>query len=316
MANFKNQRDPKPIKNLSSEHAFEVDKKQVLPNEKPVNFSKRDSSSFKETKVLYPQGNVTIPDLAKTNNEVIQMPKIEYTEEKLPLRPISSKDTPIKIEIEEKEEPTSFTKSVIKPMQEVNPTLALFQQAKTSEETIKIEDTKEDKKPKEKKKKGFMRWIIIGIILELIILGILFIIRNKKETSVLECSNEEYNSYYEATIINTKRYTFYKGNITKLEDTTKYVFDNKEAYEEYKTNYANPPHTELDGRIFISNINDNDNTYEEKINYDYKKLRKKNTSSDEHNIVITTSDENDTISLLDYNITDIKIIYESDYVCK
>ncbi len=313
MTNFRNQNDPKVIPNLSSDHAFKSGNNQNVQNQKPTNFKKMDSSSFKETKVLY-QSGTPMPDFTKTKKEPIEMPKIQYTEEKILPRPIASNEKPIKIDIEEKEEMPSFTKSVIKPMKEVNPTLDLFQNARTSEEVIKMDEPVMIKKEPKKKNK-FIKWIFIGIMLELVILGIIYVIKNTGTKEILECTGEEYSSYYEANIINTKRYTFVKGRITKLEDTVKYVFDNRKAYDEFKTNYANPPKKAVEGRIFISNINDNNNSYEEKTNYDYKKLRIKNTSSDEHNIVVSV-DEDDTISLIDYNITDIKIIYESDYICR
>lgn len=316
MTNFRNQNDPKIIPNLSSDHAFKSENNQNVQSQKPVNFKKMDSSSFKETKVLY-QSGTPIPEFSKTKKEPINMPKIQYTEEKVLPRPIADNQAPLKIEIDEKEDMPKFTKSVIEPLKEVNPTLEMFQNAKTSEETIKMEEEVIPvKTKKEKKKSGFMKWILIGILIEIIVLGIIYVVKNVGSKEILECTGEEYSSYYEANIINTKKYTFVKGKITKLEDTVKYVFDNKEAYEEFKSNYANPPKKAIDGRIFISNINDNNNTYEEKTNYDYKKLRKKNTSSDEHNITVTTTNDDDTISLLDYNITDIKIIYESDYICR
>jgi hypothetical protein len=318
MTNFKNQEDPQIIPNLSSDHAFDTNNNNTVQNQKPVNFNKRDSASFKETKVLFPQAN-TIPDVTK-GKEVRPMPKIEYTEEKVIPRPISAKDIPLKIEIEEKDETPSFTKSVTGPMKEQNPTLALFQNAKTSEEEIKIEEVplkvEKKKQKKQKKQSKFTKWIVIGIILEVLVLGVVIGIKTIGTKEIVECTGEEYNSYYEANIVNTKKYTFRNGKIVKLEDTYKYVFDNQEAYETFKNNYANPPKEVIEGRIFTSNINDNENIYEEKTLYDYKKLRSQNTSSDTHNIVISTSNEDDTISLLDYNITDIKIIYEEDYICR
>lgn len=312
MNNFSKRNDPKVISNLSSDHINNVDNKTNNVY-KPNSFEKRDSSSFHETKVLYQNMANTIPDYTKIKGKTISAPKVEYTEEKELPRPVEDKNRILTIESEEKEMP-SFTKSVTEPM--INPVQELFQNAKTTTEKI---ETKEDVIKVEKKKrknKKFTYIILIAIILELIILGIIFLVREFGNKKIVECVSENHNSYYEANIKNVKKYYFKNGRITKLEDTIEYHFDNKEAYETFKDDYATPPYSAIDGRIIVTNINDNDSIYLEKATYDYSKLRKKNESNDTHNITINSDKSYDTINLIDYNITDIKIIYSSDYTCR
>lgn len=301
--------EPKVIPNLISDHTSKQNNE--LKPMKPSNFQKRDSASFHETKVLHE--GTTMPDFSKTRSGSVSVPKIKYTEEKVLQRPVSSKDQPLKIESTKKEE-IPFTKSVTN-LNGLNPVDEVFQNASTSVEKIEIEE--EMQEPiKKKKKNKWMIWIVIGIMIEIMIVGIILLIRELNSKDVLECTSSTYSEYFEATIVNKKRYYFKYGKITKLEDTTQYQFDNKTSYEEFKNIYADPVYAIIEGRIIVSNINDNDNIYEEKATYDYDKLRDKSSSSDEHNIIITTGTDGDEINLLDYNLTDIKIIYDDDYICK
>lgn len=310
MANFNKNNDPKVISNLSSNHA---DARNLNNNKlyQPKSMERRDSSTFHETKIKYQENLVT--DYSKMKGKNISMPKVEYTEEKILTRPVEDKNKIMHIESKEKEMP-KFTKSVTENM--ANPVHELFQNAQTSTETIKEE--KVEQKPNKKKKKSskFTLFIIIGIILEIIILGVIYLVKELNSKEILECTSKNYNSYYGATITNTKKYYFKNNKITKLEDTVEYLFDNKELYESYKKDYATPPYSAIDGRIIVTNINDNASTYIEKATYDYGKLRNKNESSDSHNIVINNDKSYDNIYLIDYNITDIKIIYGEEYTCR
>ena len=312
MNNFSKRNDPKVVSNLSSNHATDI-KNQSNNVYKPNSFEKRDSASFHETKVLYQNMANTVPDYTKMKGSTISTPQTEYTEEKELPRPIEDKNRILTIESKEKEMP-SFTKSVTQPM--INPVQELFQNAKTTTEKIEPKEDiiKIDKKKKKNKK--FTYIILIAIIVELIILGIIFLVREFGNKKTVECVSENHNSYYEANIKNVKKYYFKNGKITKLEDTIEYHFDNKKAYETFKNDYASPPYSAIDGRIVVTNINDNDSIYLEKATYDYSKLRKKNESKDTHNITISSDKSYDTIHLIDYNITDIKIIYSSDYTCR
>lgn len=313
MTNFSKRNDPKVVSNLSSDHASNINLNQNKIS-KPQNFEKRDSASFHETKIMYQNSVNAIPDYTKIKGKNVSMPKIEYTEEKVLPRPIEEKDKILNIESEEKEMPT-FTKSITEPM--VNPVQELFQNAKTSTEKIEKKEAEPFKPKKEKKKlRKITYFIILGIILELIILGIIYLVREMNSKEILECVSENYSSYYEANIVTTKKYYFKNGKITKLEDTIQYKFDNKEVYDTYKVDYASPPYSAIDGRIIVSNINDNNYIYEEKATYDYEKLRKKDKSEDSHTILIPHDNNYDEINLIDYNITDIKMIYSEDYTCR
>lgn len=314
MDNFSKREDPKVISNLSSNHSSSINLKKDIKESKLTSFSKRDSSTFHEMKVKYQDNINTIPNYTKTNKRKFIMPEVEYSEENKLLRPIEENHKILNIESDEKEIP-KFTKSVTEPM--VNPVHELFQNASTT--TSKIEEKEDSKIPlkkENKKRKKFTFYILLAIFLEIILLFIIYFVRELNSKESLECKSENYNSYYEANIINTKKYYFKKGKIVSLEDTTEYIFDNEDVYNNFKEIYASPPYSVIDGRIIVSNINDNDYIYLEKAIYDYKKLRDKNKSSDSHNIIIPNDNIYDEINLIDYNITDIKIIYNEDYVCR
>lgn len=326
MANFSKRDDPIVVTNLSSDHATMDSNVNNTNSSKPLykanTFDKKDSSSFHQEKVLY-QSNL-IPDYNKLRNRNVEMPKEEYTEEKVLKRPIADKDRILSIDKKETTMP-SFSKSVSNfnetmtfdkiedPL--MNPVTDVFQNASTSNTTIPEVKEEVPKNKKRRKRNKWMKWVLLGILIELIVVGILLFVRNINSTSILECASENYNSYYEATIKNVKKYYFKNGTITKLIDTTSYVFDSKETYTEYKTTYGYPDYEVIEGRIVNFNINDNTNTYEEKFTYDYKKLRRQNQSSDEHTILIESDDGTD-IDLIDYNPTDIQIIYQDDYICR
>lgn len=312
---FNKQTDPKVIPNLSSDHASSLPKKEKnsMPNYGANTFTKHDSSSFKNNDINY--NSPVIPDFTKYRNEEVKMPKEDYTLEEILKRPIADSSKPVKLDSTGKEN-LSFSKSMLDPNNKSNPVDEVFQNASISKEEIKNDDLMDIKKVSPKKNNNYMKWIIIGIIIEVIILLVIFLVKNNGSKETLECNSSNYNEYYGATIIDTKRYYFKNGKITKLVNTTKYKFDDKEKYNNYKDTYANPEYKVIDGRIVVTNINDNDLSYEEKSTYDYQKLRKLNTSNDPHTIFVNTDNAFDSINLIDYNITDVKIIYQDDYTCR
>ncbi len=311
MANFSKRNDPKVINNLSSEHANFNNTN--TPLYKPQPFDKKDSSSFHQEKILY-QNNM-IPDYKKLRKRQVEMPKEEYTKEEKLIRPIADKDTRLNIESNQKEN-LKFSKSVsIDNMKfDSNPVDQVFQNALTTNEDIIFDNNDNYQKPKKNILKKIMPFIIIGVVIEIIVVLVLLFFNYFGKTDTLECSSETYNEFYQANIQNIKKYTFKNGKITKLLDTTYYKFDNNEVYESFKKEYAYPEYSIIKGRVVTYNIDDNTNIYEEQISYDYTRLRKQNTSSDKHTIVI--GNENDSINLIDYNIKDIKIIYSDDYKCR
>lgn len=315
--NLGKKNDPKVVKNLSSDHVYVDSSNNSAPAYKANTFDKKDSSSFHQQNVLY-QSNVNlVPDYEKYRKSKVNMPTSEYTEEERLLRPVADKDAPLRIEKKDTVMP-NFSKSAnVDGMQfaNANPVDEIFQNAQTTnEDIIYVQDEVIKQKKKSNWKKKIMPFIIAGVILEVLVAGFLSISRYLGKTSVLECYNESYNDFYKATVRNTKKYTFKNGKITKLLDTISYKFEDKNSYNEYKKNYAYPEYSFIKGRTVSFNINDNENIYEEKATYDYKELRKQNKSDDKHNISV--SNDNDQLDLLDYNITDIKIIYEGDYTCR
>lgn len=308
MENFNKKTEPKIISNLSSNHTLsktEGPKPQQMqqPNQ---SFVKHDSASFKETKIKYENQISPIPNLNQNGNNRT-MPQIEYTKEETLVRPIADKEKRLNIQSEEKET-LSFSKSIVEPVKPFEPTIS-FDNVENKEQDIK------KKKETENKKKKFLFHSLI-IFIELLILGCVLYFREQKIKTTLECTNQSYSEYYHANIVNTKKYSFKKGNIVKLEDTFTYIFDTEDAYQEFINVSANPEKEEIKGRLFTTTMDDNKKEYIEKTIYDFSKLREQNESEQDHTILVHTKEESDSIELLDYNSTDMKLIYESDYVCK
>lgn len=307
------RQEPIATPNLGSDHAYkEPMKKQGIS--KNVQFQKYSSEQLNETKVKYQENIMPIPNLNKNGNNR-EMPKEQYTKEERLQRPIESQNKRLNIIGKQKEE-LSFSKGTINP---IGQKIAM-------ENEIPFETNKNINKKKEElsgmeiptlTKKKKIPWIpILVILMELIVLLIAMYYRNEKMKTTLECTNETYNEYYHAKIMNTKKYAFKKGVITKLEDTIAYIFDTEEDYNTFKEVYANPEKDIVNGRMFNSTVDDNQKKYTEITTYDFNQLRKHNETEEEHTILINSKNEKDTIQLLDYNSTDIKLIYESEYVCK
>ena len=306
--------EPKIIHNLSSNSLNKPEEKRhgISHN---VQFKKYNSDALNETKIKY-QDNITpIPNLNKSGKNR-KMPKMQYTKEERLQRPVEEKNKRLSIQGKQKEE-LPFSKGLVNPIENEIPL------------DSQKENKKKDKNRREENKhtismeipplaqKRKSPWIPIFIILiEVIVLIIALYYRNERMKTSLECTNETYNEYYHAKIINTKKYSFKKGIIAELEDVFVYTFDTEEAYNTFKEVNANPEKEEITGRLFNSTIDDNQKKYTETTTYNFNKLRKKNETKEAHTILVNTKNENDTIQLLDYNSTDIKLIYESEYVCK
>lgn len=309
MDNLNKKIEPKIVPNLSSNHALpkvEGSKTKFLQQPKPP-LVKHDSASFKETTIKYQNQVSPIPNVSKDGNNIL-MPKMEYTKEENLIRPVLDKEKRLNIQ-KEKREILPFSKGIVEPVKPFEPSFS------SDSVENKVQEKKKKVKNTEPNKKTFFVHILI-LLIELLILGGALYLRNEKTKTTLECTNQMYNEYYHANIINTKKYAFKKGKITKLVDEFTYTFDTEEAYKEFKSVSANPEKEDVKGRLFESTIDDNKKQYTEKTLYDFKKLRSQNQSEEGHTIYIPTKTEADTIQLLDYNSTDIKLIYEEDYVCK
>jgi hypothetical protein len=315
MDNWNKNLEPKKVPNLGSRPPYkEPIKKQGISQN--VQFQKYNSEKFNETKIKYQDNMAPIPNLNK-NGQNRAMPKEQYTEEERLQRPIEDRNKRLNIVGKQKEE-LSFSKSLVNPIA----------QKISIENEIPLDKKKNQKKKKKENeatsmeipplaKKTKIPWmLLLAIFVEGIILLFVLYYRNEKMKTSLECTNETYNEYYHAKILNTKKYDFKKGIITKLEDTFVYTFDTEEAYNTFKEVNANPEKENISGRLFQSSIDEDQKKYTETTTYLFNKLRKKNETEEEHTILVNSKNENDVIQLLDYNSTDIKLIYESEYICK
>lgn len=306
------RQEPIAAPNLGSNPAYkEPMKKQGIS--KNVQFQKYSSEQLHETKVKYQENVMPIPNLNKNGNNR-EMPKEQYTKEERLQRPIENQNKRLNIVGKQKEE-LSFSKGTVNPIgQKIAIENEIPLDVNKNIEAKEESSSMEIPPLKGKKKRPWIPILVLGI--ELVILLMAMYYKNEKEKTTLECTNETYNEYYHAKIMNTKKYAFKKGIITKLEDTIVYIFDTEEDYTTFKEINANPEKDILNGRKFVSTVDDNQKKYTEITTYDFNQLRKHNETDEEHTILINSKNEKDTIQLLDYNSTDIKLIYESEYVCK
>ncbi len=305
MEPFNKKIEPKIIPNLEN---------KVRTGEetgKPMQLDKHNSASFKETKIKYQNQISPVPHLNKNGNN-IQMPQMEYTKEERWIRPVADKDKRLNIEGKQRES-LSFSKAMVGSVAPMKQPIH-YSLTNNGEEIESCQ--KEIEIPPLKKKRKFSLFFLLAILIELIIIGILLYYKNEKTKTTLECTNQTYSEYYHANIINTKKYFFQKGKITKLEDIFTYTFDTEDYYKNFKQSTANLEKQAVEGRKFMTTMDDNKKEYVEKTIYDFHKLRKQNETDMEHTILIHTKEEADTIQLLDYNSTDIQFIYASDYICK
>lgn len=351
MNSFSNNNDPKIIPKLSSDsinpplNSGNVN--TVLNPNTPVGaynppklVQNNNSASFKKTDVKYANGdtyNEVIGQAAvlkQLKEETRQAYKVEErtqygiddstTENMAVERPKSSDSSPIKLEEKISEPIPIFTKAPLNFDNLTTPVDMVLNDTNNVPEKIEIIDNQETyknndfKKKDNSKRKKYMLYICIGIGIELLVIGIIALVKMLNSTTTLDCTMESHNDYYGANIIIEKKYYFKNDAVTKLEETTKYKFDTKESYTEYKDTYASAPYENIAGRIVISNINDNNLTYEEKITYDYKKLinNKNNESKDPATILINTSNADQPIDLINLDKDKTLAFYQSDYTCK
>lgn len=315
MDNWNKKVEPKKVPNLGSRPPYKgpIKKQGISQN---VQFQKYNSEKFNETKIKYQDNMAPIPNLNK-NGQNRAMPKEQYTEEERLQRPIEDKNKRLNIVGKSKDE-LSFSKSLVNPIEQKIPIeeeILLDTKKKQKKKHQENESTSMEIPPLTKKTK--IPWMLIfAIFVEVIVLVFVLHYRNEKMKTSLECTNETYNEYYHAKILNTKKYDFKKGIITKLEDTFVYTFDTEEAYNAFKEINANPEKENINGRLFQSSADENQKRYTETTTYFFNKLRKNNETEEEHTILINSKNQKDVIQLLDYNSTDIKLIYESEYTCK
>ena len=167
------------------------------------------------------------------------------------------------------------------------------------------DDIRLTKQRKKRRRKNIL--LIIGIILELGIIGYLFYIKFYKETyyKTLTCTNSSTSQNDNYTITMNNVYYFDKNDeVAKTENSVIYIFNDKASYEKYKTNYVDTNIKEYQGIEQIDIFDDQNYAYENRTTYTYKKL-KKNKNVTFNNNLITAKIENKkepiTIYIEDYN---------------
>lgn len=193
-----------------------------------------------------------------------------------------------------------LTKNEETPEQELEKT-----QIKIEKLPILDEETKIEEKPNKRKsvnKKNIL--VIVGIIIEIVI--IMLIIAFSKQTdnykTIVKCSNTTEMEEY--TIITNNTYYFdKKDNVAKNENEINYIFKEKEVYQDYKNNYISTDIDNYSGLEQSSAFDDVNYIYQNKITYDYNKLKKnKKVKFKNDKLTLKIKDRDDiTLYIQDYD---------------
>lgn len=246
---------------------------------------------------------------------------------------------------EKKEQMEIFTKGFVKPEEEVE-IIEIEEEKEEVEETKKeefsndikynniqmqekaknlineLETDDEIRNKKEKKKKRRKNFfLIIGIIVELTVIGFLSYIKFFKETYTtrLTCSNTTENSNNKYTITTNNVYYFDKDKkVAKTQNSIIYIFSDKKSYDEYKANYVDTNIKNYQGIEQIDIFDDQNYAYENKTIYTYSKLKKnKNVTIKDGliNIKVEGRKEPITIYIESYDSV-LKTNGETGFICE
>lgn len=181
-----------------------------------------------------------------------------------------------------------------------------YNNIKMKEKTDKLikeleeQDTERDKKNKKKKSKKNIL-LIIGIIIEILVILFLIYIKFFKETykTVLTCTNTSENTSNNYTITTNNVYYFDKeNNVAKTDNSIIYIFNDKKAYEEYKTTYTDTNIKNFSGIMQKDVFDDQNYAHENKTTYTYSKLKKnKNVKIKDKLMTISVPNRKDAITI-------------------
>ena len=166
-----------------------------------------------------------------------------------------------------------------------------------------------------------MKIILIGIVLELLVIGIVSIykyVTSSKVVNTLSCISNTIDETNKLTIETENIYYFKKKGAYKKEVITKYAFDTKEGFDNYKKNYVDTGIYDISGLSYENSFNTLSLTYTSRILYEYSKMQKdeKNTSNSDDKILIKDKQGNElvNIDILDMDGT-IKSNEEQGFTC-
>lgn len=239
------------------------------------------------------------------------------------VKPALSEDEVEKIEIDDNSDDKSDDSKYNQNEEIINnpKTNEVQMKEKVTELIDELAKQDEIRTKKNKRKKSIKNiFLIIGIIIELIVIGFLCYIKFFKETysKELTCtSTTQNNDSYSITMKNIY-YFDDEDKVAKTENNIVYIFSNKEAYLKYKNEYVSSDIKDYKGITQRSTFDDQNYLYENKTIYTYSKLRKNKSVSFENNIItanIKGRDNAITIYIDDYDSVLVKN-EETGFTCE
>ena len=197
--------------------------------------------------------------------------------------------------------------------EEKNETIEIVQEKQEDNEKIN------DNKHKKKRKKLIF---IIGIIIELLVIGFLiwFTFFRKNYTTVVDCTDTVKNKIGKYYITTNNVYYFDSSNeVVKTENIISYSFENKDSYDKFKKDYVESDITNVSGIKQESNFNDTNLKYETKTIYDYRTLKrnKKNVKIKDNLMTITIEGRQNPITIYIQNMEEVALENnEKGFICK
>ncbi|MBE6159576.1 MAG: hypothetical protein E7157_00800 [Lactobacillales bacterium] len=181
------------------------------------------------------------------------------------------------------------------------------------------DDERLQKQNKKRKKKNIV--LVIGIIIELLIIGFLCYIKFFKETytSSLTCTNTTENSNNKYSITTNVIYYFDKDKkVAKTQNSIIYIFNDKASYEEYKKEYVDTNIKDYSGIEQIDIFDDQNYAYENKTTYTYSKLKKnKNVTIKDGLMTVKVKGRKEPITIyIESYDSVIKTNEETGFICE
>jgi len=235
------------------------------------------------------------------------------------VKPLSFEESIEKIEIEEAEEEKIINTNEITNDIKYNNIQMKEKAQKLIQELEEDEEQRIEKFKRKRRKKNIL--LIIGIIIELLIIGFLCYVKFFKETysTKLTCTNTSQNSEINYTITMNNVYYFDKENKeAKKENKIIYIFNNKKDYEKYKNDYVDTNIKDYKGIEQKDIFDDQNYAYENKTIYTYSKLKKnKNVTLKDNLMTIKFEDKKEpiTIYIEDYDNV-LKTNEKIGFVCE
>ena len=214
---------------------------------------------------------------------------------------------------------------------EIDEDLEIVKDAKTNETIMKekVNDILKDLDDSEivyrRRNRRKTILFVIGIIIEIFV--IILIIKNryiKKDVAndnvkmVVTCSNTTQNDAYSASIKTNNIYYFNDDNeVIKRENEVLYAFNNKDAYDRYKSDYVNTDIKDFKGLKQQSIFSDENNLFKTKTTYTYSELKNNNSVKFKNNIFTIFMPDDSIITLPIENYNEVLTTNENmNFICE